>query len=53
MLRRHYHYIPGEVRPEGCDGWWHYGEKVLLHGARMCPVHDRPESDDNGGGERV
>lgn len=25
--------------PANCTGWWHNGEKVLLHG-HACPVHD-------------
>ena len=33
---------PHPMKPPGCNGWWHPGEKVLLHSATVCPVCDRP-----------
>lgn len=30
--------------PAGCNGWFHPVEKVILHSATLCAVHDKDAS---------
>lgn len=32
-------------RPKGCNGWWHKGEKALMHGPSFCPIHDADDAE--------